>query len=238
MSKIGSNIRKIRLTKGYSQTQFANLFQLTRASVGAYEEGRAEPKIDKAIEIAKHFSITLDTLFTKSITVNQLSNFNFSNALEQPKHKSTLKLRYVGNRHLKSAQQFIAHFEEEAEFETVIFPKGKLPADTYFNLSKSPIEGLELAHLDALICKQVIKPPKNKPLLVVTANTISIGQFIDDTSELNFTAINSNRKQTVTDIKYLFEIQQFLLSEMSHFNALNSRLNSIEDLLAQIHKSQ
>jgi transcriptional regulator with XRE-family HTH domain len=55
MSKIGSNIRKIRTVKGLNQSQFAELFDLNRARIGAYEEGRAEPKIDVVIEIAKYF---------------------------------------------------------------------------------------------------------------------------------------------------------------------------------------
>ncbi|MTI32320.1 helix-turn-helix domain-containing protein, partial [Xanthovirga aplysinae] len=49
MSYIGKNIRKIRSVKKLSQAAFAQLFDLGRATVGAYEEGRAEPKIDTII---------------------------------------------------------------------------------------------------------------------------------------------------------------------------------------------
>jgi transcriptional regulator with XRE-family HTH domain len=52
MSYFGRNIRKIRAAKNISQSSFADLFKLTRASIGAYEEGRAEAKIDTIIEIA------------------------------------------------------------------------------------------------------------------------------------------------------------------------------------------
>ncbi len=76
MSYFGINIRKIRLTKKLSQTEFAKIFGMTRASVGAYEEGRAEAKIDKIIEIAKHFNLSLDQLLSKKITINEISNFN------------------------------------------------------------------------------------------------------------------------------------------------------------------
>lgn len=72
MSKFGKNIKKIRVVKKLSQSGFAEIFGLTRASVGAYEEGRAEPKTDTIIAIAKYFSITLDQLLIKDLTVNDI----------------------------------------------------------------------------------------------------------------------------------------------------------------------
>ena len=72
MSQIGQNIRKIRSAKKLNQTQFAEIFNLTRGSVGAYEEGRAEPKIDTIIQIANYFSLSIDLLLNKEITVNDL----------------------------------------------------------------------------------------------------------------------------------------------------------------------
>jgi len=76
MSYFGINIRKIRHTKKLSQTEFAKIFGITRASVGAYEEGRAEAKIDKIIEMATYFNLTLDQILSKKITINEISNFN------------------------------------------------------------------------------------------------------------------------------------------------------------------
>ena len=40
MSYIGKNIKKLRSVKGLSQAKFAELFDIKRASIGAYEEGR------------------------------------------------------------------------------------------------------------------------------------------------------------------------------------------------------
>ncbi len=90
MSYFGVNIRKIRLTKKLSQTEFAKIFGITRASVGAYEEGRAEAKIDKIIEIASHYKLTLDQLLSKKITINEISNFNkVDKILNFPKQEKT-----------------------------------------------------------------------------------------------------------------------------------------------------
>lgn len=76
MSYIGSNIRKIRGVKNLNQSAFAELFELKRASVGAYEEGRAEPKIKTIIDIANHFGISIDDLLTKELSVNDLFKFD------------------------------------------------------------------------------------------------------------------------------------------------------------------
>ncbi len=76
MSYFGRNIRKIRNAKNISQAQFAQLFNLTRASIGAYEEGRAEAKIDTIIAIAKYFEITTDSLLVKELTLNEIFHLN------------------------------------------------------------------------------------------------------------------------------------------------------------------
>lgn len=76
MSYIGKNIRKIRTVKKLSQAAFAELFGLARPSVGAYEEGRSEPKMETLIQIAQHFGLSVDLLLTKELTVNELYHFD------------------------------------------------------------------------------------------------------------------------------------------------------------------
>ncbi len=75
MSFFGKNIKKIRSVKGLSQQAFAELFDLKRGTLGAYEEGRSEPKIDTLIKIANYFSIAIDDLLTHELTVNELLKF-------------------------------------------------------------------------------------------------------------------------------------------------------------------
>ena len=75
MSFFGKNIKKIRSVKGLSQQAFAELFDLKRGTLGAYEEGRSEPKIETIIKIANYFSIKIDVLLTDELTVNELLKF-------------------------------------------------------------------------------------------------------------------------------------------------------------------
>jgi len=75
MSYIGKNIRKIRMSKKLTQTEFAELFDLKRTAVGSYEEGRAEPKIDTLIKIADYFKLSLDNLMRKELSINEIFRF-------------------------------------------------------------------------------------------------------------------------------------------------------------------
>lgn len=62
MSNIASNLKYIRKKKGLTQQQFADLMEIKRASVGAYEEDRAEPKYELLKKIAEYFDLTMDEL--------------------------------------------------------------------------------------------------------------------------------------------------------------------------------
>lgn len=74
MSFFGKNIRKIRKEKKLSQHNFANLFDLKRVTLGAYEEERSEPRLATLIKIANYFSISIDDLLTKDLTKTNLEN--------------------------------------------------------------------------------------------------------------------------------------------------------------------
>ena len=76
MSFFGKNIKKVRSVKHMSQLEFAALFDLKRGTLGAYEEGRSEPKIDTIIKVSQYFKIAIDKLLTRELTVNQLLNFS------------------------------------------------------------------------------------------------------------------------------------------------------------------
>ncbi len=75
MSYIGKNIRKIRMSKKMTQTEFAELFDLKRTAVGSYEEGRAEPKIETLIKISDYFKLSLDQLLRKELSINEIFHF-------------------------------------------------------------------------------------------------------------------------------------------------------------------
>lgn len=84
----GKNLKKIRSIHGLSQQDFADLFDLKRGTLGAYEEGRSNPKLETVIKIANHFSIGIEELLIKELTVNRLLKFNESITTESDSHKN------------------------------------------------------------------------------------------------------------------------------------------------------
>ncbi|MDX1446280.1 helix-turn-helix transcriptional regulator [Lishizhenia sp.] len=75
ISKIGKNIKKIRTIKNLNQQAMADLLGLSRPSIGAYEEMRAEPKIESLIKLANHFKLDLGRLINEDLTVNEIHGF-------------------------------------------------------------------------------------------------------------------------------------------------------------------
>lgn len=74
---LAKNIKKLRLFKSMNQTEFAELFGLKRSSIGAYEEGRAEPKLEALINISNYFELTIDDIVKDELTVNKIAKFEF-----------------------------------------------------------------------------------------------------------------------------------------------------------------
>lgn len=61
---IASNIRRVRLAKGLSQTQIAGLSGLSRAAYGNIEKGSSIPKVSTLQNIARALDVTLQDLIT------------------------------------------------------------------------------------------------------------------------------------------------------------------------------
>ena len=67
MANISSNIKYLRKKKGHTQQQFADLMEIKRSLIGAYEEDRAEPKYELLKKIAEYFDLTIDEFINESI---------------------------------------------------------------------------------------------------------------------------------------------------------------------------
>lgn len=68
MVKLNENIRVLRKRLSFTQDQFAQRLGIKRSLIGAYEEGRAEPKLELLQKMAEVFSISVDDLIGKEFT--------------------------------------------------------------------------------------------------------------------------------------------------------------------------
>lgn len=71
MVKINENIRILRKKLQLTQDQFAAKLNIKRSLVGAYEEGRAEPRLDLLNRIAALGGITVDALIGTDLTKSE-----------------------------------------------------------------------------------------------------------------------------------------------------------------------
>ena len=68
MVNLNENIRVLRKKLSLTQDQFAQQLGIKRSLIGAYEEGRAEPKLELLQKMAEVFSISVDDLIGKQFT--------------------------------------------------------------------------------------------------------------------------------------------------------------------------
>jgi transcriptional regulator with XRE-family HTH domain len=68
MSRIATNIKYLRSQKSWSQGQLADEIELSRARIGSYEEGRAEPSIEVLIRLSHIFHIGIDALVKSNLS--------------------------------------------------------------------------------------------------------------------------------------------------------------------------
>ncbi len=66
--KINENIRLIRKQLGLTQDQFAVKLEIKRSLIGAYEEGRAEPRLELLQKMASLGGYTVDALIGKDLS--------------------------------------------------------------------------------------------------------------------------------------------------------------------------
>lgn len=73
MSTANKNMKYLRKLRGWTQEEFAQKLCIKRSLLGAYEEERAEPRIDVLEIVADMFKLTLDDLLRKDLSESKTS---------------------------------------------------------------------------------------------------------------------------------------------------------------------
>jgi transcriptional regulator with XRE-family HTH domain len=68
MSIAGQNLKYLRKLRGWTQEEFATRLGIKRSLLGAYEEERAEPRIEVLETVGDMFKLTLDELLRKELS--------------------------------------------------------------------------------------------------------------------------------------------------------------------------
>jgi hypothetical protein len=74
MSRAGLNLKYLRKLRGWTQEEFAIKLNIKRSLIGAYEEERADPRIEVLEIVGDIFKLSLDELLLKDLSIVQSAN--------------------------------------------------------------------------------------------------------------------------------------------------------------------
>jgi transcriptional regulator with XRE-family HTH domain len=77
VSYLPTNIRLLRKKKGLTQAAFATKIGVNRSVVGAYEEGRADPRVKTLINISHYFKVGIDDLLKKDLGQSEIDTSDY-----------------------------------------------------------------------------------------------------------------------------------------------------------------
>ncbi|MCH2215459.1 MAG: helix-turn-helix domain-containing protein [Flavobacteriales bacterium] len=252
MTYIGKNIRKIRGVKGLNQTDFADLFGLKRASVGAYEEGRAEPKIATLVEIANYFGMSLDDLVLKELSVNSLYKFDiFKDDLENAQSNNLNPVKsYVDLVEVPFVKLDNRDFYFDENSPSVNFSKISLPlikGGEYLGLELERNEEGLLGVDSVLISILIAKRSRLKNHQDVQLNMVYLFELTDQflLGKVNAKSISRidvgydshfsySKPLDPRSIKKIWEIENFVVIPTKFGKSYDSRLMQLENQLARL----
>lgn len=240
MSFFGKNIRKIRGVKGLSQQAFAEIFNLKRATLGAYEEQRSEPKIETIIKIADYFSISVDDLLTSKLTVNKLSKFKDNLALGTEDKEVFTQIPCITK---KTISNYLLHYNKENYIKSL--PKIHLPVSIDDSLIAYTVMNLEMAKYDnglypkdivigKLIKKELFKNLSNGCMvLVLVKNELILRRLHRDE---NLIVLRADHKNIVEKTFKIDQIIKLWKIDYVFFNRVPKNEISLKDKLLFLEK--
>lgn len=85
MSYASKNIKYLRKLRGWTQEEFSNKLNIKRSLLGAYEEERAEPRIDVLEMVCDLFKLSLDEILRKDLSDQRAAGNSYLNKRRQQK---------------------------------------------------------------------------------------------------------------------------------------------------------
>jgi transcriptional regulator with XRE-family HTH domain len=248
MSHFGRNIKKIRTAKKISQTAFADLFNLKRGSIGAYEEGRAEAKIDTIVEIAAFFKLSIEQFVCKDLTFNEIYHITEKSQKfidTNLQKKSEAAVPFVS---LQVRSEFISKFNDQnylSGLQSLSIPNIN-PKSIAFELADFDFDPLNyfIRHGDIVIALPMLNISKeifsfNQNFLIIENNQIHLVRSASDGRNLEFRPFKPNKKNyTIKEkgIEAIYSINQFIISKSDLEINFHNQWQTIEDKLDKIIK--
>lgn len=128
MDLISKNIKFLRSLKGFTQEQLAEKLGIKRSLLGAYEESRADPRLNTLLRLSEQFHTTVDILISKDLS--KLSEDEWNKIKSPTKQVLAITVDDEGNENIelvphKAAAGYMSGYADP-EFIREL-PKFKLP---------------------------------------------------------------------------------------------------------------
>jgi transcriptional regulator with XRE-family HTH domain len=166
MVKINENIRFIRKQLSFTQDQFAQKLGIKRSLVGAYEEGRAEPRLELLQAMAALIGSSVDKIIGEDL--------------------STLPLAPASSKEYPRGREVVVVTVDSESKDNIELVPHKAAAG-YLNGYADPEFVKELPHFKLPMLKQGTYRAfeiSGDSMLPILPGTIVIGEYIDDLKEL------------------------------------------------------
>ncbi|MFL2996956.1 MAG: XRE family transcriptional regulator [Cytophagales bacterium] len=164
MISVNENIRFLRKKKGWTQEKFSKKIGIKRSLVGAYEEGRSDPRLSNLLKMCEVFSISLDNILKKD--VSNLPEGQYLKNEDQNVKVLSITVDKIGKENIELINQKASagYLNSYSDFEFIEnLPKFQLP---FLNFSGTH-RAFEI---------------KGDSMLPLTSGSIVIGKFIEDLS--------------------------------------------------------
>jgi transcriptional regulator with XRE-family HTH domain len=219
MVKLNENMRKLRKQLKLTQDQFAAKLDIKRSLLGAYEEGRAEPKLELLQKIAAVFNVSVDDLIGKDLEEGAASTSSVSIGKGKEVLVVTSDLNGKDNIELVPLKAAAGYLNGYADAEFVKeLPKFQLPI-----LKQGTYRAFEIS---------------GDSMLPILPGTIVIGEYVEDIRKIKSgkTYIVISQREGVVYkrvFNYLEESGKlFLVSDNRHYSPYQLDGNEVMEVWA------
>ena len=166
MVKVNENIRFLRKKKGWTQEKFSNKIGIKRSLVGAYEEGRSDPRLNNLLKMCEIFEISLDNILKND--VSNLSEDDYLKSQDQKVKVLSITVDKFGEENIELINQRASagYLNSYSDLEFIEnLPKFQLPF-LHFSGTHRAFE------------------IKGDSMIPLTSGSIVIGKYVDNTDFL------------------------------------------------------
>jgi transcriptional regulator with XRE-family HTH domain len=213
--KVNENIRFLRKKRGWTQEMFSKKIGIKRSLVGAYEEGRSDPRLNNLLKICDTFNISLDNILKKDVSI--LSEKNYKSNENQKVKVLSITVDNSGDENIELINQKASagYLNSYSDFEFIEqLPKFQLP---FLNFSGTH-RAFEI---------------KGDSMLPLTSGTIVIGKYIENLDYIkdgkNYILLTKNDGIVYKRVEVL-ENELKLISDNKSYEVYNISINDIIEI--------